>query len=160
MKVLNSSILILSTLLFCMGCKNKTNTTATAPVLKLPVMSAADNQAIIAREISTWEFGKTKNFAGLNEIYADDFTALFGKNVMSKNDVISTFQNSIVRSYHLSNIKVKPLIENAAVIYYQLDQDVIDINGEPWTPLVASSTTYVKRNKNWYAVFYQETQIK
>ena len=154
--LINATAVVLVTLLF-VNCKSNQ---PAAPANTLPTLSADDNKIIIQREISTWEFGKTKNFDGLREILADDYQAFFGKNVMNENDVIRTFQNSIIRSYHLSNIRVKPIAENAAVIYYELDQDVMDENGDKWTPLVASSTIYVKRNNVWRAVFYQETEIK
>ncbi|WP_255153528.1 nuclear transport factor 2 family protein [Ferruginibacter sp. HRS2-29] len=138
------------------ACKNKP---AATPALALPTLSADDQKMITNREISTWEFGKTKNFAGLKEILADDYTAYFGRNIMNKNDVIRTFQNSIVRSYRLSNIKIKPVTDNVAIIYYELSQDVMDENGDKWTPYVASAATYAKRDGVWKSVFYQETAI-
>lgn len=156
MKFLQTFTLITVVAICFTNCKSSTTTTA----LPLPTLSAEDNKIITQREISTWEFGKTKNFVGLKEIYADDYTAYFGKNAMNENDVIRTFQNSIIRSYHLSNIKIKPVTSDVAVIYYELEQDVIDENGDKWTPLVASATTYAKRNNVWRAVFYQETEIK
>jgi hypothetical protein len=139
------------------SCKSKP---AAAPAMALPTLSADDQKIITNREISTWEFGKTKNFGGLKEILADDYTAFFGKNVMNKNDVIRTFQNSIVKSYRLSNIKLKPVSDNVAIIYYELNQDVMDENGDKWTPYVASSATYAKRDGVWKSVFYQETAIQ
>jgi hypothetical protein len=138
------------------ACKTKP---AAAPGLALPTLSAEDQKSITNREISTWEFGKTKNFAGLKEILADDYTAYFGKNSMNKNDVIRTFQNSIIKDYRLSNIKLKPVTTDVAIIYYELNQDVMDENGDKWTPYVASSATYVKRDGVWKSVFYQETAI-
>ncbi len=139
---------------------NCTSKTTTSSISVLPILSAEDNKIIIQREISSWEFGKTKNVSGLKEIYADDYTAFFGKSVMNEADVLRTFQNSTIRSYHLSNIRVKPLADNVAVVYYELEQDVVDENGDKWTPFVASSTTYVKRGGTWRAVFYQESEIK
>lgn len=138
------------------ACKSKP---AAATAMALPTLSADDQKMITNREISTWEFGKTKNFAGLKEILADDYSAFFGDNLMSKNDVIRTFQNSIIKSYRLSNIRVKPVTDNVAIIFYELQQDVLDQNGDKWTPYVASSATYVKRDGLWKSVFYQETPI-
>lgn len=156
MKVLSIALLA-SFILLLNSCKPKT-TTATGSAL--PVLSAADIKTITDREISTWEFGKTKNFAGLQAILAEDYVAYFGKSTMNESDVVRTFQNSIVKSYHLSNIKVKPVSADVAIIYYELEQDVLDENGDKWTPYVAASDTYVKRDNVWRAVFYQETEIK
>lgn len=140
------------------SCKN--NTPATQPTPPAPaVLSQPDSKRIIEREISSWEFAKTRNFPALREILADDYIGFFGRNIMRPNDVIRLFQNSIVRSYHLSNIRVQPVTNNTAIVYYELSQDIIDASGDVWTPLVASASTYVKRNGIWYSIFYQETVI-
>lgn len=140
------------------SCKN--NTPATPPTPPAPaVLSQPDSKRIIEREISSWEFAKTRNFPALREILADDYIGFFGRNIMRPNDVIRLFQNSIVRSYHLSNIRVQPVTNNTAIVYYELNQDIIDASGDAWTPLVASASTYVKRNGIWYSIFYQETVI-
>jgi hypothetical protein len=145
------------------GCKPKadssTTATTTTSKMQLPALSAQDNKRIIDREISTWEFGKTRNLPALRQILADDYIGVFGKNIMGPNDVLRTFEKSTVRSYRLYNIKVKPVAENVAVIYYNLMQDIVDENGSPWIPNVASSAVYVKRNNNWYSTFYHETPL-
>ncbi|MFZ1530164.1 MAG: DUF4440 domain-containing protein [Ferruginibacter sp.] len=127
--------------------------------LKQPVISAADHKAIINREISTWQFAKIKNLQGLRLILADDYLAYFGKTTMNAADVIKTFQTSTVYNYRMSNIRVKPVSNDVAIVYYDLEQDITDINGAPWAPRVASSATYAKRNGEWKAVFYQETPV-
>ncbi len=126
---------------------------------KQPVISAEDRKAIINREISTWQFAKIKNMQGLRLILADDYLAYFGKTTMNVADVIKTFQTSTIYNYRLSNIRVKPVSDDAAIVYYDLEQDITDINGDPWTPKVASASTYARRNGQWRAVFYQETPV-
>ena len=152
-------------LLAVTSCKPQPETTATASTTvvspnRLPTLSAGDNKAIIAREISTWEFGKGRNFPALREILANDYVGVFGKNIMGPNDVVRTFEKSTVRMYRMSNIRVKPVSENVAVIYYNLMQDIIDENGDPWIPNVASSAVYVKRGNKWYSSFYSETPLE
>lgn len=124
-----------------------------------PLISAEDNKSIINREISTWQFAKIKNIQGLQRILADDYTAYFGKTTMGAADVIKTFQSSTIYNYRMSNIKVKPVSNDVAIVYYDLEQDITDMNGDPWAPKVASATTYSKRNGEWKAVFYQETPV-
>jgi len=147
------------------GCKPKPEPTTTTSTLttgqtKVPVLTAQDNKRIIDREISTWEFGKTKNLPALRQILGDDYIGVFGKNIMGPNDVVKTFERSTVRMYRLYNIKVKPVTADVAVIYYNLMQDVVDENGSPWIPNVSSSAVYVKRNNNWYSTFYHETPME
>ena len=142
---------------FLISCKG--NTPNNVVVIKAPTITADDNKKIIDREISTWEFAKNKNLPAMREILGDDYVGFFGKNTMSANDVVKLFQSSTVNSYHLSNIRVKPVTSDVAIIYYELNQDIADADGKKWTPDVAAATTYVKRKGNWYSVFYQETVI-
>ena len=137
-----------------------TATTTTTTTNNLPALSPADNKAIIAREISTWEFGKTRNFAGLREILANDYVGVFGKNILGPNDVVRTFEKSRVNMYRLSNIRVKPVTADVAIIYYNLMQDILDENGSPWIPNVASTAVYVKRNNRWYNTYYTEIPLE
>ncbi|MDB5202229.1 MAG: hypothetical protein JWQ27_1638 [Ferruginibacter sp.] len=163
MKYAQSFALTLLTAFSLFSCKPNNTETATtttnANVVKVPVISAADNKYIIDRERSTWEFAKLKNLAAMREILADDYIGFFGKNIVHPNESVQMFQQSTVNSYRMYNIRVKTVTEDVAIIYYELQQDILDQNGVPWTPNVAASSTYVKRNGKWYSVFYQETVI-
>lgn len=118
-----------------------------------------DKQIIIDREIKTWEYSKTKELAKLKEILADDYAGYFGRKIMNENDVIKSLQKATVYSYNIKDIKVKPLSENVAIIYYIAHQKGVSEDGTPWVPQVAAAATYVKRNGVWYSVFYQETVL-
>ena len=74
-------------------------------------------------------------------------------------DVINLLRNSTFTSYHLSNINVKPIAENVAIISYHVMQDVTGADGVKWVPELAAASTYVKRNGVWYSVFYQEMPL-
>ena len=149
---------VISLAVFLTACSQKKET-AKPVQQKLPVISAGDQKAIINREISTWQFAKIKNMQGLRLILADDYLAYFGKTTMNAADVIKTFQTSTINNYRMSNIRVKPVSDDVAIVYYDLEQDITDINGDPWTPKVASASTYAKRSGQWRSVFYQETPV-
>jgi hypothetical protein len=122
-------------------------------------ISKADITNITNREISSWEFAKTRQLDKLKELLADDYQAFFGKIVMNKTEVLQSFQRSKINNYRLSNIRVKKLADNVAVIYYEALQDATDPEGDRWVPQIGASTTYVKRANTWYAIFYHETAI-
>ncbi len=126
----------------------------------VPQMSKEDGQIITQREISIWEFSKTKQFDKLREILADDYIGYFTSGNMQPSEVINLLRNTTFTSYHLSNIVVKPVSENTAIIYYDVVQDVTAADGDKWIPEVAASSVYVKRNGTWYSVFYQEMPAK
>lgn len=140
-------------------CKQSTTTTSTQKSA-LPQMTKEEGQIITAREISVWEFSKTKQLDKLREILADDYTGYFTTGNMQPSDVINLLRKSTFTSYHLSNINVKPIAENVAIISYHVVQDVTGADGEKWIPEVASAATYVKRNGVWYSVFYQEMPLQ
>lgn len=152
--ILFSGIIILSL------SKCKQSTTTTSPQKQtLPQMTKEEGQIITAREISVWEYSKTKQLDKLREILADDYTGYFVTGNMQPSDVINLLRNSTFTSYHLSNINVKPIAENVAIISYHVMQDVTGADGIKWVPELAAASTYVKRNGVWYSVFYQEMPL-
>ena len=152
--ILFSGIIILS----LSQCK-QSNTTTSPQKQSLPQMTKEEGQIITAREISVWEYSKTKQLDKLREILADDYTGYFVTGNMQPSDVINLLRNSTFTSYHLSNINVKPIAENVAIISYHVMQDVTGTDGVKWVPELAAASTYVKRNGVWYSVFYQEMPL-
>ena len=126
----------------------------------VPAMSKEDGNIIISREINVWEYSKTKQFDKLREILADDYTGHFTSGNLQPGDAINLLKNTTINSYHLSDIVVKPVADNVAVIYYKVDQDVTSAGGDKWIPQIAASSVYVKRKGVWYSVFYQEMPAK
>jgi hypothetical protein len=141
------------------GCQQKTEKATTTTTTAPTELSSADVRAITNREISTWEFAKTKQMDKLNEVLAEDYQAFFGQILMNKAEVMQSFQKSIINVYRLLNIRVKKVSDNVAIIYYEALQDATDPEGDRWVPKIAASNVYVKRGNNWYAVFYHETPM-
>lgn len=151
-----SGIIILS----LSQCKQSTNGSTTTQKQALPQMSVEDGKIITAREINVWEYSKTKQLDKLREILADDYTGYFITGTMRPSDVLNLLRKSTFTTYHLSNINVKPVAEDVAIITYNVLQDVTGADGIKWVPEVASAATYVKRNGVWYSVFYQEMPLQ
>ena len=141
-------------------CKQSTQTTTTTQKQALPQMSVEEGKLITAREINVWEYSKTKQYDRLREILADDYVGYFTTGNMQPSSVINLLRKSTFTDYHLSNINVKPVAENVAIITYNVLQDVTGEDGVKWVPEVAAAATYVKRNGIWYSVFYQEMPLR
>lgn len=141
-------------------CKPKAAETSKAPAVSTAALTKADEKDITNREISSWEFAKTKQLDKLANLLADDYQAFFGKIIMSKADVIRNFQVSTITNYRLLNIRVKKVGDNTAVIHYEALQNAQDQDGDKWVPNVAVSTVYSKRGNAWYPVFYHETPMQ
>ena len=160
MKKVRNVSLVLLLMAGLSNCKPKATTTTTASstanTSSAAEMAKADITQITNREIASWEFAKTKQLDKLKEIMAEDYQAFFGKLVMNKSEVLQSFQSSNVNAYRLSNIRVKKVADDVAIIYYEALQDATDPEGDRWVPQVAASTTYVKRGNQWYSVFYHE----
>ena len=153
--ILFSGIIVLS----LSQCKQSTNTATSTQKQALPQMTKEEGKIITSREINVWEYSKTKQFDKLREILADDYIGYFVTGNMQPSDVINLLRKSTFTDYHLSNINVKPIAENVAIITYNVLQDVTGEDGVKWVPEISSSATYVKRNGNWYSVFYQEMPL-
>ena len=146
-------------LIICLSqCKQTPGIKAKQQVL--PQMSEQEGKIIIAREINVWEYSKTKQYDKLREIMADDYIGYFATGNMQPTDVINLLRKSTFNDYHLSNINVKPIADDVAIIYYNALQNVTGADGDKWVPEIAASSTYVKRNGIWYAVFYQEMPLQ
>ena len=156
-KIKNIGMVVLLIIGFAQ-CKPKTEAALTKDytAAELP---KADINNITNREVASWEFAKTKQLDKLKEILADDYQAFFGKIIMNKSEVLQSFQKSNINAYRLSNIRVKKVTDDVAIIYYETLQDATDPEGNRWVPQIAASNTYVKRGDQWYAVFYHETAI-
>lgn len=145
------------------GCKPKatttTATTNTTTATAASDISKADITQITNREIASWEFAKTKQLDKLKEILAEDYQAFFGKLVMNKSEVLQSFQSSNINAYRLSNIRVKRVADDVAVIHYEALQDATDPEGDRWVPQIAASVIYAKRGNQWYSVFYHESPM-
>lgn len=153
------AFIIAVTLIFSFSqCTQSTKTTTKTAVL--PKMTQEEGKIITAREINVWEFSKTKQLDKLREILADDYTGYFSTGSMRPSDVLNLLRKTNFTDYHLSNINVKPIAEDVAIITYNALQDVTGADGIKWIPEVASAATYVKRNGVWYSVFYQEMPLK
>ncbi len=140
-------------------CKPKTETAVTTTTTPAAAqdLSAPDKTNIMNREAASWEFAKTKQLDKLKEILADDYQAFFGKVTMNKTEVLQSFQQSNITAYRLSNIRVKKITNDVAIVYYDALQNATDPEGERWVPQISAATTYVKRGGNWYSIFYHET---
>lgn len=132
------------------------STSSTAPAVEL---TRADVTIITNKELASWEFAKTKQLDKLRDVLAEDYQAFFGQIVMNKGEVLQSFQKSNIKAYRLSNIRVKKLADNVAVIYYEALQDATDPEGERWVPQIGASNVYVKRANTWYALFYHESPL-
>lgn len=141
-------------------CKQSTQTTTTSQKQALPQMSVEEGKIITAREINVWEYSKTKQYDRLREILADDYVGYFTTGNMQPSSVINLLRKSTFTDYHLSNINVKPIADDVAIITYNVLQDVTGEDGVKWVPEVAAAATYVKRNGIWYSVFYQEMPLR
>lgn len=122
-------------------------------------LSPNDVTTITNKEISSWEFAKTKQLNQLGSLLADDYQAFFGATLMTKSEVLQSFERSSITAYRLSNIRTKKVSDDVAIIYYEVLQDATDPAGEKWVPQIAASNTYVKRGGEWYSIFYHETPL-
>lgn len=158
MQLLKVTIASFITIAALTQCKPKTEVKVESTVTS-PQLTQADITIIKNKEVASWEFAKTKQLDKLKEVLAEDYQAFFGKIVMNKGEVLQSFSKSNINAYRLSNIRVKQLADNVAVVYYEALQDAIDPEGERWVPQIAASNVYVKRANTWYAMFYHETPI-
>lgn len=160
MATFKSIILAAAVVLALSECSRPAKQTTVTTRTPFPQMSVEDGRIIKEREISIWEFSKTKQLDKLREILADDYIGYFVGGIMHPSDVLTQLRNTQFNNYHLSNIEVKPASNDVAIIYYDVTQDIVSADGTAWVPQIKASSVYAKRNGVWYSVFYQEMPVR
>ncbi len=111
---------------------------------------------IIALEKQAWEEWKNGNKKFVENFVADDVFYVYPEGVANKSQIVEGVGSCKFNSYSLADFKFKMLDNNAALVSYIANQDII-CDGKPEPKAVRSSSVYVKRNGKWLSTFYTET---
>ncbi len=122
-------------------------------------LSKEDREALIQKEITHWQLAKLKNLGTLQNDLSSRYIGYFGTHVLNAASTANAFADVTINDYRLSNIKVLPVDDDVAIVYYILNRDIVDKNAVAWSPKVAASATYAKEGEVWKTIFYQETRM-
>ena len=127
-----------------------------------PAMSRAQSQRIIiATERKFWEAWKNKDLKVFRANLSADSIMISDQGVGTKASTLKDMESMPceVKSYELSDLKVKFLDSNNAILTYRSTQDAT-CGGQQVPAAVWSSSVYVRRNGKWLAAAHQETTAK
>ena len=138
---------------------------AVAVLLLIPIQSplaAEDLQStLVSIEESLWEAWKKGDAAPFKTHLTEDSMMITTGGVSSKEQAIKdiTSGQCKVTSYSLSDMKVRTVTSDTAILTYKAAQDAI-CEGNKIPAEVYASSVYVKQGGKWLAASYQETPIK
>ena len=127
------------------------------------IVSAQDDLEgkLVAIEKQLWEGWKNKDAKPFEENIASDTVAINAQGITSgKAQVIKDITGSDcdVKSFSLSDVKLRRLGKDAAMLTYKAKQDAT-CGGEKIPAEVVVSSTYVNENGAWRAASYHESPV-
>jgi len=128
------------------------------------IVSAQDDDLqgkLVAIEKQLWEGWKNKDAKPFEENIATDTVAINAQGITSgKAQVIKDITGSDcdVKSFSLSDVKLRRLGKDAAMLTYKAKQDAT-CGGEKIPAEVVVSSTYVNENGAWRAASYHESPV-
>jgi hypothetical protein len=155
------SLVLLLTLAFASLTHAQEPTASPSPAPK-PAMSKAQSQkTIIATERKLWDAWKAQDVKPFRANLSTDTVLIGDTGVADKETVLKMIGagGCEVKSVSLSDIKIKFVASNVAVITYKAAQEGT-CAGEALPASVWASSVYVKRGNKWWAVSHQETTAK
>jgi len=128
------------------------------------IVSAQDDDLqgkLVAIEKQLWEGWKNKDAKPFEENIATDTVAINAQGITSgKAQVIKDITGSDcdVKSFSLSDVKLRRLGKDAAMLTYKAKQDAT-CGGEKIPAEVVVSSTYVNESGTWRATSYHESPV-
>ena len=129
-----------------------------------PTKSTAETELtnlLDAKIKAEWQAIKNKDQKAYGELLTDDYVAVEadGGGERFKWKALSELQQSAVTDYTLSFLKVTTLCTNAAVVRYEVFIRFPPKSAVPFEKILVGEV-WVKRERQWKAMHYQETRVK
>lgn len=133
------------------------NTNAISEVKPAAMPSEAD---IIAKEKTTWDLVKKKDWAAFEKMVASDFVEILSDGVHDRAHVLANLKDFDLTDVTYADWKFVPIDADAALVYYSATlKGTYKGEAVPAGPYRLASA-WVKRNGEWVTIYYQETLAK
>jgi hypothetical protein len=133
------------------------NTNATSEAKPPAMPSEAD---IIAKEKTTWDLVKKKDWAAFEKMLASDFVEVLNDGVHDRAQVLANLKDFDLSDVTYADWKFLPIDTDAALLTYSATlKGTYKGEAVPAGPYRLASG-WVKRNGEWVTIYYQETMAK
>lgn len=115
---------------------------------------------LITMEQKVWEMVKNKDLEGFGKHLANDLLEFDADgSIYTKTSFLEYLKKVDIQDYSLEHFKAVVLNKDAVMVLYKATvKGTINGKPAPGVPLNCSST-WIKRDRQWLAVFHQETPI-
>jgi len=115
---------------------------------------------LITMEQKVWDMLKNKDLEGFGKNLATDWIDFDADgSIYTKASLLEYLKKVDIQDYSLEHFKAVVLNKDAVMVLYKaIVRETINGQPAPGTPLNCSST-WIKRDRQWLAVFHQETPI-
>ena len=117
---------------------------------------------LMALEKASWDYMRDKNLAGMQNYLADEGLLIFADGTRFDKQAMMT----LMPEFRLDSLAIEPdyavriISADVAILLYRLTYTSSVKGSKAETFKVLSSNVYVRRNKKWWSVLYQETLTK
>ena len=147
-KIILLTMLVLSMTMVGLG-QNKAN------VMK----PNADEQTLMNMEKSAWQNLVNKKYDDFEKMFADDYQGVYGSQITTKATEVAEVRKMTFKTADVSDVKVKFIEKNVAVITASVKADMIMSDGKEANDMFRTTSVAVKRNGQWKVVYHSHIPI-
>jgi hypothetical protein len=130
---------------------------ANRPAETKPAAAMPSESEIIAKEKSTWDAVKKKDWDAFGAMLASEYVEVLDNGVHDKASALTGVKDFDLSEVTYSDWKMIPVDKDAAIITYSVTVKA-KYKGEDVPPgPYREASVWVNRNGQWLAIFYQET---
>jgi hypothetical protein len=130
---------------------------ANRPAETKPAAAMPSESEIIAKEKSTWDAVKKKDWDAFGAMLASEYVEVLDNGVHDKASALTGVKDFDLSEVTYSDWKMIPVDKDAAIITYSVTVKA-KYKGEDVPPgPYREASAWVNRNGQWLAIFYQET---
>ncbi len=117
-------------------------------------------QALINNEKAAWQNLVNKKYDDFGKLLADDFQGVYSWGVFAKTDEMASVKQVIFKSADVSDVKVKMIDANSAIVTATVKSEMIFPDGKTMTQNVRTTSVVVKRGKQWLCIYHSQVPIE
>jgi hypothetical protein len=111
---------------------------------------------VIDKEMLAWELTKKKDKSSLAKLLSEDFAEITDDGLFDKAGVLANLDNLTLIDYAPSEFKIRKLAPNMIQLIFKVTVTGT-FKGSAFQNHNYASSLWMKRNRGWQNVFFQET---
>ncbi len=117
-------------------------------------------QTLVNMEKTLWQNLVDKKYDDFQKAIAEDYQGVYDREITTKASEIAEIKQMTFKSADVSDVKVKFLDKDAAIITSTVKANVVTPDGMEMNANYRTTSVAVKRGGNWMVVYHSDVTIK